>query len=86
METLQHWIAAVEAGDPPHLYSFTRGIRREMDAVINGLTHAVGATLCSLLAELGEDAPQRQLVCGRQATHSGVASSTVQPSVCAALK
>lgn len=35
---LKPWLAAVEADDLPHLHSFARGIRRDHDAVTNGLT------------------------------------------------
>ena len=37
-ERLDDWIAAVEADDQPDLHSFTLGIRRDYDAVKNGLT------------------------------------------------
>lgn len=37
-ENLQAWIEAVDADDLPDLHSFTRGIRRDLDAVINGLS------------------------------------------------
>jgi transposase len=33
----------VEAGDPPHLHSFAAGIRRDLQAVTNGLTLARGS-------------------------------------------
>ena len=35
---LDAWIAAVEADDQPELHSFVRGIKRDYDAVLNGLT------------------------------------------------
>lgn len=35
---LDGWIAAVEADDQPDLHSFVRGIKRDYDAVLNGLT------------------------------------------------
>jgi transposase len=35
---LDDWIAAVEADDQPDLHSFVRGIKRDYDAVLNGLT------------------------------------------------
>jgi transposase len=35
---LDDWLAAVEADDQPDLHSFARGIRRDYDAVKNGLT------------------------------------------------
>jgi transposase len=37
-DRLDDWIAAVEGDDQPDLHSFTRGIRRDYDAVKNGLT------------------------------------------------
>jgi transposase len=37
-ERLEAWIAAVDADDQPDLHSFTHGIRRDYDAVLNGLT------------------------------------------------
>jgi transposase len=37
-ERLDDWIAAVEADDQPDLHSFTLGIKRDHDAVKNGLT------------------------------------------------
>jgi len=37
-DRLDGWIAAVEADDQPELHSFVRGIRRDYDAVLNGLT------------------------------------------------
>ncbi|MGP3919067.1 ISL3 family transposase [Nonomuraea sp. 10N515B] len=44
-ENLAAWMAAVDADDLPHLHSFTNGLRRDLDAVINGLTlpHSSGA-------------------------------------------
>ena len=44
-ERLTEWMAAVDADDLPHLHSFTRGIRRDLHAVVNGLTlpHSSGA-------------------------------------------
>ncbi|WP_201762187.1 MULTISPECIES: ISL3 family transposase [unclassified Nonomuraea] len=44
-ENLQAWMAAVNADDLPGLHSFTHGIRRDLDAVVNGLTlpHSSGA-------------------------------------------
>ena len=35
---LDDWIAAVEADDQPDLHSFARGLKRDHDAVLNGLT------------------------------------------------
>jgi transposase len=37
-DRLDDWITAVEAGDQPDLHSFARGLRRDHDAIINGLT------------------------------------------------
>jgi transposase len=37
-QRLNDWIAAVEADDQPDLRSFTAGLRRDHDAVVNGLT------------------------------------------------
>ena len=37
-DRLDAWIAAVEADDQPDLHSFARGLRRDHDAVVNGLT------------------------------------------------
>jgi transposase len=37
-DRLDDWITAVEADDQPDLHSFTRGLRRDHDAVLNGLT------------------------------------------------
>lgn len=37
-DRLDDWIAAVEADDQPELHSFVRGIKRDYDAVLNGLT------------------------------------------------
>ena len=44
-ERLPAWIAAVERDDLPSLHSFTRGIRHDQPAVVNGLTlaHSSGA-------------------------------------------
>ncbi|MEV6985711.1 transposase [Sphaerisporangium sp. NPDC051017] len=44
-DNLQAWMAAVDADDLPGLHSFTHGIRRDLDAVVNGLTlpHSSGA-------------------------------------------
>jgi transposase len=44
-EQLPGWIDAVELDDLPSLHSFTRGIRRDQAAVLNGLTlaHSSGA-------------------------------------------
>jgi transposase len=44
-ERLDEWMAAVEADDLPHLHRFVRGLRRDYDAVFNGLTlpHSSGA-------------------------------------------
>ena len=35
---LDDWITTVDADDQPHLHSFTRGLRQDHDAVLNGLT------------------------------------------------
>jgi transposase len=37
-DRLDDWLTAVEADDQPDLHSFARGIRRDHDAVLNGLT------------------------------------------------
>jgi transposase len=37
-DNLRAWMAAVDADDLPGLHSFVRGIRRDLDAVVNGLT------------------------------------------------
>ena len=37
-DRLDAWITAVEADDQPDLHSFVRGIKRDHDAVLNGLT------------------------------------------------
>jgi transposase len=37
-DRLDDWITAVEAGDQPDLHSFARGIKRDHQAVLNGLT------------------------------------------------
>lgn len=44
-ERLNAWIAAVEADDQPDLHSFVAGLKRDYDAVRNGLTlpHSSGA-------------------------------------------
>jgi hypothetical protein len=44
-ERLPAWVAAVERDDLPSLHSFTRGIRHDQPAVVNGLTlaHSSGA-------------------------------------------
>jgi transposase len=44
-EQLDAWTDAVEADDLPHLHRFVRGLRRDYDAVLNGLTlpHSSGA-------------------------------------------
>jgi transposase len=44
-ERLDEWMAAVEADDVPHLHRFVRGLRRDYEAVLNGLTlpHSSGA-------------------------------------------
>ena len=39
-DRLDGWITAVEADDQPDLHSFVRGIKRDYDAVLNGLTMA----------------------------------------------
>jgi transposase len=39
-DQLDGWMAAVEADDQPDLHSFVRGIKRDYDAVLNGLTMA----------------------------------------------
>ncbi|TDC99437.1 transposase, partial [Nonomuraea diastatica] len=42
---LENWLTAVETDDLPALHTFTRGVRRDQDAVTNGLTlpHSSGA-------------------------------------------
>ncbi|MGI5129729.1 hypothetical protein ACQEVB_23190 [Pseudonocardia sp. CA-107938] len=42
---LDAWMAAVDADDPPRLHQFVRGLRRDYDAVRNGLTlpHSSGS-------------------------------------------
>lgn len=42
---LDAWMDQVEADDLPHLHRFVRGIKRDYDAVLNGLTlpHSSGA-------------------------------------------
>ena len=44
-ERLTTWMTVVETDDLPHLHRFVRGIRTDLDAVINGLTlsHSSGA-------------------------------------------
>ena len=37
-DRLDDWIAAIEADDQPDLHSFVRDIKRDYDAVLNGLT------------------------------------------------
>jgi transposase len=37
-QDLKPWLAAIEADDLPHLHTFARGVSRDHDAVINGLT------------------------------------------------
>ena len=37
-DRLDDWITAVEADDQPDLHSFARGLKRDHDAVLNGLT------------------------------------------------
>jgi transposase len=37
-ERLDAWITAADASDLPDLHSFTTGIKRDYDAVLNGLT------------------------------------------------
>lgn len=37
-DALTHWIAQVRTADLPHLHAFTRGLDRDIDAVIAGLT------------------------------------------------
>lgn len=37
-QRLNEWIMAVRADDLPHLHAFTRGLQRDHDAVVNGLT------------------------------------------------
>ncbi len=39
-DRLDDWMAAVEADDQPDLHSFVRGIKRDYEAVLNGLTMA----------------------------------------------
>lgn len=39
-DRLDGWITAVEADDQPDLHSFVRGIKRDYDAVLHGLTMA----------------------------------------------
>jgi transposase len=44
-ERLDSWMASVEADALPHLHRFVRGLKRDYDAVLNGLTlpHSSGA-------------------------------------------
>ncbi|MEW2042582.1 transposase, partial [Streptomyces sp. NPDC005534] len=35
---LDQWISAAREDDLPHLHAFTRGLERDHDAVVNGLT------------------------------------------------
>jgi transposase len=35
---LEAWMTAVEAGDLPALHAFVRGLRKDLDAVVAGLT------------------------------------------------
>ncbi len=35
---LHEWISRVREDDVPHLHAFTRGLERDHDAVVNGLT------------------------------------------------
>jgi transposase len=44
-DRLDSWMTTVEADDLPHLHRFVRGLRRDYDAVLNGLTlpHNSGA-------------------------------------------
>jgi transposase len=44
-DTLDTWLAAIEADDIPELHTFARGIRQDYTAVRNGLTlpHNSGA-------------------------------------------
>lgn len=44
-EHLDEWMASVEADELPHPHRFVRGLRRDYDAVLNGLTlpHNSGA-------------------------------------------
>jgi len=37
-ERLHEWIAGVEADQLPDLHSFTAGLKRDLDAVVNGLS------------------------------------------------
>ncbi|WP_337918555.1 ISL3 family transposase [Actinopolymorpha pittospori] len=37
-DRLEAWMSSVDADDLPHLHSFTTGLRRDVQAVINGLT------------------------------------------------
>ncbi|MET9029355.1 hypothetical protein ABZW96_27615 [Nocardia sp. NPDC004168] len=40
---LERWMAAVDADDQPALHSFVRGLRRDQDAVVAGLTMSLSA-------------------------------------------
>ncbi|MGW0811617.1 ISL3 family transposase [Nonomuraea sp. NPDC002799] len=42
---LEGWLTGIETDDLPHLHTFARGVRRDQDAVTNGLTlsHSSGA-------------------------------------------
>jgi hypothetical protein len=53
-QELPAWLEAVEADDLPELRSFAAGIRRDLSAVINGLTleHSSGWGECDCLAVL----------------------------------
>lgn len=44
-DRLDEWMASVEADDLPHLHRFVTGLRRDYDAVRNGLTlpHSSGS-------------------------------------------
>lgn len=45
-ETLDAWLAAVEADDIPELHTFARGIRQDYDAVRNGLSLPYNSGAC----------------------------------------
>jgi transposase len=52
-DRLDGWITAIEADDQPDLHSFTRGLKHDHDAVVNGLTlpyssGAVEGTNCKI--------------------------------------
>ena len=53
---LDAWITAVEADDQPDLHSFVRGIKRDYDAVLNGLTMAVELRRRGRQRQPGQDA------------------------------